>query len=237
MWKVKHMCVSMVALGALFAGIPRAQAQSEQQESIADAARRSREQKKEAAKPATVITNDTLEPPKAEAPATPPSPTAAAPTATATAEMNATATATPAPGGEQQAAAPAAAPAAGETPEEKTANDAELQSLKQQIKELQSAVDLIQRQVALANDDFYSRPDFAKDDAGKAKLDAMKSDLTEKQDELNQLKAKLPAGADVKEEKPAQSETESQPQSQSQPPPSETQTEQQSQSQPAPPQF
>lgn len=224
MWKAKQVCLSAVVIGAFLAGIPKAQAQNDQQESVADAARRAREQKKEAAKPATVITNDTLEPPKAEAPATPTTPAAAAPAATATTETSAapaapaaTSTTTAAPGSEQQAAGPAATPPVGETPAEEAAKGGELEALKQQIKELQSEVDLVQRQVALANEAFYSKPDFSKDEEGKAKLDAMKNDLAQKMDELEQLKAKLPAGTDLKEEKPAQTEQQSAPQPAPQP--------------------
>jgi hypothetical protein len=219
MSKVKHVCVSVVVCGALLAGIPRAEAQNEQQESIADAARRSREQKKETTKPSTVITNDTLEPPKTEAPSAAAAASAQpAPAATATTETGMTTAAT----GGAQAAGPAPTPVP----------SAELEALKQEIKQLQSEVDLAQRELALANEDFYSRPDFSKDEAGKAKLDAMKSDVAQKVDELAKLKAQLPAGANFKEEKPAQSESQSH--SPSQPSPPESQTEQQTTSQPAP---
>ncbi|POA76652.1 hypothetical protein C1882_28805, partial [Pseudomonas sp. FW305-E2] len=88
--------------------------------------------------------------------------------------------------------------------------------LKQQIAEKQLEVDLVQRALALANDNFYSRPDFSKDEDGKAKLEAMKIELAQKQEELAQLKAQLQSGADAKEEKPAESG--SQPQSEAQAP-------------------
>jgi len=214
----KLMCVPVIVLVASLAGSPRAQAQSDQQESIADAARRSREQKKEAAKPASVITNDTLEPLKPETPAA----RAGAPTSAVTAAPGGSATtdtsAAPAPAaGEQPTATPAAAPLANETEQGAAAKQEALKLLKQQIAELQKDVDLAQRELNLANADFYSKPDFSKDDAGKANLDAMKNDLAQKSGELEQLKAQLPAGADVKEEKPAENESPTPPQSQPQP--------------------
>ena len=58
----KRVCVSTILLGACLVGMPKAQAQSEQEPSVAEAARKAREQKKTPAKPSTVITNDTLKP-------------------------------------------------------------------------------------------------------------------------------------------------------------------------------
>jgi hypothetical protein len=57
--------------------------------------------------------------------------------------------------------------------------------------------------LALENESYYSRPDFSKDPDGKAKLDAMQSDLAQKKEELAQLKVKLKElGADS-DQKPA----------------------------------
>src|SRR5258708_33907636 len=58
----KRVCVSMILLAGYLAGMPGARAQSDQGQSVAEAARKAREQKKTAAKPGTVITNDTLKP-------------------------------------------------------------------------------------------------------------------------------------------------------------------------------
>ncbi len=221
MSKGKTVCVSLIVFGALVTGMPRAQAQNQQQESVAEAARRAREQKKEAVKPAQVITNDTLEPAK----------TAAASTSSAEANPangapGTNLAVTTAPGADQQSPNSGGSSAATETPKDDAGTQADLKALKQQIAEKQLETDLAQRELALANDDFYSRPDFSRDDAGKAKLDAMRSDLAQRQDELAQLKAKLPAGASAKEEKPAGTESQTQSPSETQP-----QTEQQAQPQ------
>ena len=221
MSKAKQVCVSVVVFGALLAGIPRAQAQSGQQESIAEAARRSREQKKEAAKPATVITNDTLEPLKPEAPAA-----ATTPSAAATSDTN---TSTAAPAATASTSAPPAAPATTEAPEDRAAKQANLSSLKQQIANLQKEADLAQRALNLANDDFYSKPDFSKDEEGKAKLDALKSDVAQKLDELARLKTQLTESGGTLEEKPAQGESQGQ-----SPTPSEPQAQPQSSGAPQP---
>lgn len=221
MWTVNKAGVSLIVLGAFLAGMPKAQAQTDQQVSVADAARRSREQKKDASKPAAVITNDTLEPAPSAAPA---AATAAQPNATSAApSQNLAVTAAPDATASSQAAAssaPAASPAPEETPQEKAAVQSELKALKQQIAEMQLQVDLVQRALSLANDDFYSRPDFSKDEDGKAKLDALKAELTEKQQALADLKAKLPSDA-APGEKPAESQTQpaDQPSSSPQPEP------------------
>ena len=58
----KRVCVSTILLAGYLAGMPGARAQSDQGQSVAEAARKAREQKKTPAKPSTVITNDTLQP-------------------------------------------------------------------------------------------------------------------------------------------------------------------------------
>jgi len=79
-----------------------------------------------------------------------------------------------------------------------------LEALKLQIREMKQEVNLAQRTLSLANDDYYSKPDFSKDTSGKARLDTLQSDLAQKKDELAQLLAKLPAGETADEPKPAE---------------------------------
>jgi hypothetical protein len=160
-------------------------AQDSENTSVAEAARRSREQKKASTKPAPIITDDTLTP----------APTPAA--------------ATNAPTGQQSAvtAEGAAAPAGSNTPDQNApsaADEAEqkkkdVEALKQEVAALQGEVDLAQRSLVLDQDAFYSKPDFSNDKDGKVKLDAEQADLKQKQDDLAQLKAKL-AGLGVAEE-------------------------------------
>ena len=199
MWKLKRVGVSLIVFGALLAAMPKAEAQTDQQVSVAEAARRAREQKKDAAKPVTVVTNDTLEPAKAETPGV----TQAAVTNGAGSAQGTELTVASATSGQQGAAGSAGTPAAKEAPADDAASKAELTALRQEIKEKQSEVDLAQRELTLESDNFYSRPDFSQDTSGKAKLDAMQNDVAQKQDELAQLKAKLPAGASAAEDKPA----------------------------------
>jgi hypothetical protein len=159
-----------------FIALPLA-AQDSQNTSVAEAARRAREQKKASAKPATVITNDTLSPAPASAPATSP-------------------TAPPAPGAESatpagQQPAASTAEATSTTPEDAEQKKIHIDDLKKELAALQGEVDLAQRSLSLDQDAYYSKPNFSNDKDGKAKLDAALADLKLKQDDLAQLKAKL----------------------------------------------
>jgi hypothetical protein len=164
----------ILPLACLFA-LPLA-AQDSQDTSVADAARHAREQKKASAKPATVITNETLSPaPGAEATT---SEGQQPPAATADAKS-----AIPASG--------ASAKNAPATPEDAEEKKKQIDSLKQELANLQDEVDLAQRSLSLDQDAFYTKPDSSDDKDGKAKLDAAVADLKSKQDDLAQLKAKL----------------------------------------------
>ncbi len=157
-------------------------AQSTNDTSVADAARRAREKKKTSAKPTTVITNDTL-------PAAPPAGDAAVSAPQAGTQPNSGATSAV-----QRQPDPIV-----ETPEDADKKKAEIEALKQELAEKQSAADVAQREIALDNETFYSNPDHEHDRDGKAKLDSMQADLQLKQAEVARLKAKLallaPAGA------------------------------------------
>ena len=63
--------------------------------------------------------------------------------------------------------------------------------LKVKIKRAQDDLDLLQREQSLENDSYYSQTDYAHDTAGKAKLDDLKQQVTDKQQELERLKTRL----------------------------------------------
>jgi len=194
MWNGKKVCVSAIVLAGCLAGMPGARAQGEQEQSVAEAARKAREQKKTAAKPSAVIINDTLQP------ATP----ATVQNATAATESLPGTTTTAAPATNAKAdAANAAQPTKESAEEESAKKKAKIEALKQQVADKAKEADLQQRALALANESYYSRPDFSKDPEGKANLDAMQSDLAQKKEELAQLKAKLKDLAPDADEKPA----------------------------------
>jgi uncharacterized coiled-coil protein SlyX len=168
---------------------PAPQTQGSQTESVADAARRAREQKKAAAKqPSPVITNDTLKPAapaaqEANAPSPAQSPDAAPQPAADSSNAPSS----------NNAAAPAAAPANADDAAQAAKGSAELTTLKQQIADEQKGLDLLQRELALEQDNVYSKTNYASDTAGKAKLDAMLAQITDKQQSVDALKARLAA--------------------------------------------
>jgi len=166
--------IAIVAfVAALF--LPMGFAQSQDSQSVAEAARRAREKKKDAAaKPAKVITDETLDVKKgdvqsavAEEPKIPGAPDAK-PLATAGAPANA---------------------AAKDEKREKLKK--ELTELKEQIKQSLMDLDLLQRENRLDQDAYYSQPNYGSDTAGKQKLDDEKQQISDKQQEISRLKAKL----------------------------------------------
>jgi hypothetical protein len=157
-------------------------AQTPQEPSIADAARRNREQRKAAPKPATVITNDTFSPSSpTNSPAT--SATATSPEAASSPDV------TPAASSDAKPTPASTQTANSKKDEEKL--KAEIAALKQEVKDKQTEVDLAQRLLNLDREAFLTNPDNARDTAGKAKLDAQQNDLDQKTGELEKLKAKL----------------------------------------------
>jgi len=153
-------------------------AQSQDTQSVAEAARRAREQKKAQAKPAKVITEDDVKPAAQSNPATPASPDAAT-----------------APGMPAQPASSTASTSAASSspaPDAKDQKDSkEVTELKAQIKQVQGDFDLLQREQSLEQDKYYSNTDYVHDTAGKAKLEVLKRQVIDKQQELERLKARL----------------------------------------------
>lgn len=152
-------------------------AQSQDTESVADAARRARAQKKNSEKPAKVITDDTLDVKKGDV-------------------QSATAEQLRIPGTPQAPAQPASnAPSAADQNEKKASDDEkrakEIAALKEQIKQAQSDLDLAKRDLALQQDTYYSNADYARDTPGKAKLDDLTQLVSDKQQELERMKARL----------------------------------------------
>lgn len=164
-----------------------ASAQSQDNQSVAEAARRAREKKKaQQAKPAKVITDETLDVKKgdvqsatAEQPRMPGTPQAPAPGASST-------TANAPAAGAADAASSAATQAAKDGKEPK-----EVTELKEKIKQAESDLDLLNREYRLDQDAYFSKPDYANDNAGKQKLDDEKVQIGNKQQEVDRLKSKL----------------------------------------------
>src|SRR5260370_36997709 len=160
---------------------PVAFAQSQDTQSVAEAARRARAQKKNSEKPSKVITAETLDVKKGDV-------------QSATAEqlrMPGSPETHAQPAGDAANASPQGSKHASEDDKARAASK-EHGALKEKIKDAQSDLDLLQREYQLDQDSLYSNPDYAKNTSGKEKLDAMKQQISDKQQQLDQLKANLP---------------------------------------------
>jgi hypothetical protein len=148
--------------------------------SVADAARRAREQKKETAKPARTFTNDNL-------PVILP-----APSNQETAPINA-------PPDTDQPAAPTSgetnqvqpAPENDEAKQKKAENVAALARAKKDLAQATSELDVLTRKAALDADSYYSKTGFANDKEGKANLDAEAQQINDKKEAVEALKARV----------------------------------------------
>jgi hypothetical protein len=156
-----------------------AHAQSSSAQSVVEAARRDRERTKDAKKPAKVVTNDDLEPSASESRSS-----------SANASSSSAAPLQPAAQASSETSS-ATSPADDQAVKKQQA--AELSDLKKKLADAQSDLDLIQRQIALQQDTFYSNPDYIHDTAGKAQLDQMHQQASEKKQVVDSLKAQLDA--------------------------------------------
>ena len=167
----------VASVAALF--LPMGFAQSQDSQSVAEAARRAREKKKDAAaKPARVITDETLDVKKGDVQS------AVAEEAKIAGADDRKAQAAP--------GTPNAAPANAAAKDEKQEKlKKQLTELKEQIKQSLMDLDLLQRENRLDQDAYYSQPNYGSDTAGKQKLDDEKQQISDKQQEIARLKTKL----------------------------------------------
>lgn len=173
-----RLALAVLSTAVVLPELVHAQSQDSQTQSVAEAARRAREQKKTSAKPAPVITDDTLKP------AAPASQAASTPTPAQSSD------AAPAASGSSKAPAPAAS---ADDAKKKEKAAAELASVKQQLADAQKGLDLLQRDLALEQDNVYSKPDYKHDTEGLAKLDDLRQQIADKQQAVDALKTRLAA--------------------------------------------
>jgi hypothetical protein len=187
MGKSKLSVTALATAGLLLTGLcgtVRAQSQGDSTPSVAEAARKARELKKENAKPARTITNDDLP----SGPAGDVANGAVSPAPAANGDETATPTANQ--GGEKKPAA-AANDDHDQAKHKKAESAAALERAKKQLATALSELDIMQRKLVLDNDSYYSKTDFASDKDGKANLDAEAQQINEKKQAVEELKAKV----------------------------------------------
>jgi hypothetical protein len=159
-----------------------ARSQSDSAPSVAEAARRAREQKKHDAKPVHTFTNEDL----------PPAPPSSSSSMSSTASPRKSEDDVTDEKDERQAPATAAplTPANDEQSKQKKAeNAAALERAKKQLALAEKELDVMQRKFALDSDSFYSKGDFASDKEGQAALDAEAQQMNDKKNAVEAQKA------------------------------------------------
>ncbi len=151
--------------------------------SLVDAARRTREQKKEQPKAVRVWNDDNV--PKTDG-------------VSVVGQTPAPEGVSSSTGGNNPSAAPAPAPA----PENLTGVAAELNSAKEQLKSLQTDLDIFQRKYTLDEQMYLSKPEYENDKEAAAALKseqdrvaALQAEIVEQQKKVDELQAKLSASA------------------------------------------
>ena len=166
---------AVVLVGAL---LPVAFSQSPDSQSVAEAARRAREKKKDSPKPAKVITDETLDVKKGDVQsAVAEEPKIAG--APETANQNA-----------HGAASQAAADAKTQTAKDEKLKK-EIARVKEQLKDALGDLELLERENRLDKDTYYSEPNFASNTARKQKLDDEQQKISDQRQDIDRLKAKL----------------------------------------------
>lgn len=193
------MKATFLAAGLCLAALPVCAGQGPSQQTgdpVADAARKAREEKKNAAKPKRVFTDDDVKPAAADKP---PAPSGTQPAATSGAEGAAGATATTT----TQKAGDATADK--EDPNSEKAWRKRFAQQRDKIAKAEKELDVLQRELEKAQTQYYSDPQKAMNEQNSraeindktAKIDAKKKELEQLRQELDDMEADLrKAGGD-----------------------------------------
>jgi hypothetical protein len=172
------------------AGARTQESQSAQEQSVADAARRSREQKKSAAKQSKIISNEDLDleyyKPGQEG-YNFSAPSGSSTSAPSTVEV-AAAGADPSAASTNKDSQPNSKESG-----EAAAQNEEIKKLKDQIDKAEVQLKWQQRDFALNQDTVYSNPNYTDLQTGKAKLESQQQVINEMQADIDVLKARLTA--------------------------------------------
>ena len=163
--------------------------QNQQSLSVVDAARRSRELKKNAGPPARVFTSDDLGAEQTKR--TRESFNVGALTAPQTESPNASAVATAQPPNHGSTSPNKESSSKSNELEEAAAEDAEIARLKNQLASAQNALTWQRRQLLLDQNTIYTNPAYTTTHAGKADLDSAQLQIDQMQQEVDRLKEPL----------------------------------------------
>ena len=208
--KVGLLSAAVLISNCALAAVSWAQSQDNSSQSVAEAARKAKERKKNAPKENHVITEDTLNlrAASADASGAPPPGTVLNTTPVAPSSDAASGEGAPATDANSTAARSAETSTSSDDEKKKAEMAAAVARTKELLAQTQNELDVLKRRLALDSDSFYSNPDYAHDTLGKAKLDDMKQSISDKQISVDDLKRKLTelmekAGISADDAKPA----------------------------------
>ena len=179
-----RIALAIMASQVFFVGAAQLQAQNPPAPSVADAAKQAREQKKNAASAAKIITDDDIDAKNVK-------PGAEGLTVSAAPELD-----TQGPSAAAVAAQEAADQRKDLSPTDdplKKGDSAKVAKLKEELAQAEEDLKLSQRENQLEQDTVYSKPDYQHDAAGKAMLEELQRQISDKQGLIEQLKARLSA--------------------------------------------
>ncbi|HEX4004413.1 MAG TPA: hypothetical protein VHX36_17295 [Candidatus Acidoferrales bacterium] len=193
-WSLAILLAAPLAIPFAACAQSQDSAQSSQQDSLAAAARRAREEKKDQPKPAKVWDNDNIpSDPGAVSVVGDSAQGAAAPSDQAASDQQP-------PDQQPSADSTTQAPPAGD--KDKAAKAAALDADKKQLGSLKTDLDILQRKFALDQQMYYGKPDYSSDKAGAAALkgeqdqiDAKKQQIDDLQKEMNGMQSQVGAPA------------------------------------------
>jgi hypothetical protein len=191
-------CIAMLA-GSLLMGISAAlprgaraepqNSQFQQEQSVVDAARHSRELKKNAAPPARVITNDDLDTVRAKSDQG--GSNAGVPTARQKVSANTGEVVTAVAPKQAATLSRYDSGSVSKESEEAAAEEAEIAKLKDQLASAENSLFWQQRALLLDQNTVYTNPKYTTTLVGKNELDAAQSKIDQKQREIDELKGPL----------------------------------------------
>ena len=170
----------------------RAQAQQQDSSaSVADAAKRAREQKQNAASKAKVITDDDVDAKRVKP-------------GDEGLTVSAPRLDTEGPSAQAVAAQEAADVGKEESPADdaiKSTDSAKIVKAKEELARAEEDLQLSQRELSLQQDTVYSKPDYQHDTTGKATLDTLRQQIGDRQQRVEQLKTQIAAMEELQSKK------------------------------------
>jgi hypothetical protein len=185
-WGLAILLASPIAIVPAVSAQSQDSAQGQQQDALAAAARRAREEKKDQPKAAKVWDNDNI----------PSSPG----TVSVVGDSSQSGAASSDQGDQSAQSQDQAASSADSNEQAQPANDkdkaakaAEVDADQQQLKSLKTDLDIAQRKLVLDQQMYYGKPDYSSDKAGAAALKDEQDQIAAKQQEIDDLQKKIDA--------------------------------------------